>query len=377
MNSKNEDDVYRKLQQYLDTLPIDHPETASGADLKVLKHLYTPQEAEIALRLKPIPLEPKALFRPFKKKGWTLEQFSDRLLAMAKKGSIRWYKGEEGENYFGIVPLVLGSYDYQIDMLTKEFAEDMDQFLDEGYVQAMLENGVFQLRYIPIEKSIPIEYSISNYDEIKKIIDNKNTTFFLSPCICRQSKDVQGNGCNHPKETCLTFGRSTRVNLNQGREVSKEEALKVLRTAQEMGMVLCPGNAQDPEMICCCCGCSCLVLENLKKFENPVRFINSNYFVSIDEEACSGCGTCVSSCHMDANKIKDNRIADVDLGYCIGCGVCVPACPENARKLIKKQEEMIPPKNFLEMYQAISQKKSLLKEKRKEDSNYNTVKKVK
>ncbi len=57
MNSKNEDDIYRKLQIYLDSLPIDYPETESGVELRILKHQFTPQEAEIVLNLKIIPQE--------------------------------------------------------------------------------------------------------------------------------------------------------------------------------------------------------------------------------------------------------------------------------------------------------------------------------
>jgi len=376
MISNNEDEIYRKLQKHLDSLPIDHPETESGVEIRILKHLFTPQEAEIALKLKLIPQEPKALFRPFKKKGWTLDQFSNQLLAMAKKGSINWFKGKEGINYYGIVPLMIGSFDFQINRLTKEFAEDFDQYCDDRFVESMLENGVLQIRYVPIEKSIPVEYNVSNYDEIESIIDNKQD-FYLSPCICRQSKEVQGKGCGHPKETCLSFGGGPPYNIGYGREITKGEALDVLRMAQEMGMVICPTNAQDPVMICCCCSCSCLVLENLKKFENAAQYINSNYYVSINEEICSGCGECVSSCHMDAIQINQNGISEVNLGYCIGCGVCVSKCPENARKLIKKQEEMIPPKNFVDMYQIIAKNKTLLKEKRKEDINYNKVKRIK
>ena len=375
MKSKNEDDVYRKLQQYLDTLPIDHPETESGVELRILKHLYTPEEAEIALNLKVIPQEAKKLFRPFKKKAWTLEQFSDKLLTLAKKGSINWIIDKEGTNYFGIIPFVIGSYDFQLHRLTREFAEDFDKYCDEAFVSAMLENGILQIRTIPVEKSVPIEYNISNYDEIKSIINNHNSTFVLSPCICRQSKEIQGKGCDHPKETCLTFGKM-RLFLDQGREITKEEALEVLQMAQDEGLVLSPSNSQKPIMVCCCCGCSCMVLENLKKFENPAQYINSNYYVSINEELCSGCGDCITSCHMDANYINETGVAEVNLGYCIGCGVCVPRCPENARTLIKKQEESIPPKDFIEMYQVIAKNKALLKEKRIVDKNYGKVKKI-
>ena len=80
---------------------------------------------------------------------------------------------------------------------------------------------------------------------------------------------------------------------------------------------------------------------------------------------------------MDANKINDNGISEANLGYCIGCGVCVPKCPENARTLMKKEKETTLPKNFSELYQKISQRKALVKEKRKVDENYSRVKKIK
>ncbi|MGB5911112.1 MAG: 4Fe-4S dicluster domain-containing protein [Promethearchaeia archaeon] len=377
MSSKSEDEVYRTLQKYLDSLPINYPETESGVEIRILKHLFTPQEAEIALNLKLIPQEPKAMFRPFKKKGWTLEQFSETLLTLAKKGSINWIRRRDGTNYYSIAFLMVGFYDYQIDKLTKDFSEDIDQYMDEGFIPAMLENGILQMRTVPIEKSVSLEYNISNFDEIKTIIDNVEKTLYLSPCICRQSKDVQGNGCDHPKETCISIGVSPRIFLEQGREITKDEALKVLRMAQDSGMVICPTNTQKPFVICCCCGCSCVFLTNLKKYANPAQHVNSNYFVEIDKDLCSGCANCITDCPMDANKINEKGISEVDLGYCIGCGVCLPNCPSLARNLVKKSSESIPPENFTELYQAITKRKAILQEKRKADENYGKIKKVK
>ena len=377
MSSESEDKVYRKLQKYLDSLPIDYPETESGVEIRILKHLFTPQEAEIALNLKLIPQEPRALFRPFKKKGWTLEQFSEALLTMAKKGSINWIRRRDGTNYYAIAFLMVGFYDYQIDKLTKDFSEDIDQYMDEGFTSAMLENGILQMRTIPIEKSISLEYNISNFDEIKTMIDNVDKTLYLSPCICRQSKEVQGKGCGHPKETCISIGANPRIFLEQGREITKDEALKVLRMAQEKGMVICPSNAQKPFIICCCCGCSCMFLTNLKKFANPAQYVNSNYFVEINKDLCLGCANCITSCNMEANKINEKGISEVVLGYCIGCGVCVPNCPNMARYLVKKSSESIPPENFTELYQTITKRKTMLQEKRKTDKNYGKIKRVK
>jgi len=377
MSSKNEDQIYRKLQMYLDSLPVDFPETESGVEIRILKHLFTPQEAEIALNLKFIPQEAKALFRPFKKKGWTLEQFTEYLLGMAKKGAIMWIQSEEGVNYFGIVPLAPGFYDFQINKLTKELAEDFDQYCDEGFISGFLENGILQIRTVPVEKSVPVEYTISNFDEIKKIIINNKRKINLSPCICRQSKSIQGKGCDHPIETCMSIGPNPRFPLQIGRVITNEEALEVLRKSQEMGMVISPSNSQWPFLICSCCGCSCMFLENLKKYENPARFVNSNYYITINKDLCTGCGNCISSCHMDANKFNDNDVSEVNLGYCIGCGVCVPKCPQNARTLIKKEKEMIPPKNFNELYQIIAKRKAELREKRKINKDYGKVRRIK
>ena len=377
MSSESEDKVYRKLQKYLDSLSIDYPETESGVEIRILKHLFTPQEAEIALNLKLIPQEPRVLFRPFKKKGWTLEQFSEALLTMAKKGSINWIRRRDGTNYYSIAFLMVGFYDYQIDKLTKDFSEDIDQYMDEGFISAMLENGILQMRTIPIEKSISSEYNISNFDEIKTIIDNVDKTLYLSPCICRQSKEVQGKGCDHLKETCISIGANPRIFLEQGREITKDEALKVLRMAQDRGMIICPTNTQKPFVICCYCGCSCVFLTNLKKYANPAQYVNSNYFVEINKDLCLGCANCITSCNMEANKINEKGISEVDLGYCIGCGVCVPNCLNMARYLVKKSSESIPAKNFTELYQTITKRKTMLQEKRKVEKYYGKIKRVK
>ena len=48
-------DVYRRLQQRLDELPVGYPATESGVELRILRRLFTPEEAEVALVLSAIP----------------------------------------------------------------------------------------------------------------------------------------------------------------------------------------------------------------------------------------------------------------------------------------------------------------------------------
>ncbi|WP_320039897.1 hypothetical protein [uncultured Desulfobacter sp.] len=55
----SEDLHYRELQQHLDRQPIGFPPSADGADIRLLKHVFSPEEAAIATCLshKPQPVE--------------------------------------------------------------------------------------------------------------------------------------------------------------------------------------------------------------------------------------------------------------------------------------------------------------------------------
>lgn len=57
------------------------------------------------------------------------------------------------------------------------------------------------------------------------------------------------------------------------------------------------------------------------------------YVASVDEDLCSGCGICVTTCPYDAISITvkdDVRKAEVDVVRCKGCGACAAACPSGA-----------------------------------------------
>ena len=45
---KNTNQVYVKLQKHLDNQAVGFPATRSGVEIKILKHIFTPAEAEIA-----------------------------------------------------------------------------------------------------------------------------------------------------------------------------------------------------------------------------------------------------------------------------------------------------------------------------------------
>ena len=49
------EDVYRRLQKHIDNMPVGFPATESGVELRLLEHLFSPEEAEMALHLSALP----------------------------------------------------------------------------------------------------------------------------------------------------------------------------------------------------------------------------------------------------------------------------------------------------------------------------------
>ena len=70
----DENPVYRALQEHLNRLPEGYPPTESGTDIRLLKYVFTEEEAEIALELSIRPEPIKRIFRRVKKSGISLEE---------------------------------------------------------------------------------------------------------------------------------------------------------------------------------------------------------------------------------------------------------------------------------------------------------------
>jgi NAD-dependent dihydropyrimidine dehydrogenase PreA subunit len=365
MNEDN-NDIYRKLQKHLDKLPIGFPTTESGVELRILKHLFTPKEAELAMNLGFQPLPLKKIYRRVKNSGISIEELELILDKMDEKGLIHFGKAQEADievKYYANAPLAIGFYEFQLNRLTKDFYNDVMQYFEEAFINEFNRTKIPQVRTIPIEESVNFEQNISTYDDLRKLLETIGEPVVVQECICRQAKDLVGDPCKKTdlRESCFSFRTAGKTILEKGlgREITKEEALKILRKAEEDGLVLQPGNSLRPNLICTCCGCCCGILSNQKKLPEPAQFFATNYYALVDEDLCVGCGICEERCNMDAVYIEDN-IAYVDKARCIGCGVCIPTCTSEAIQLHKKEKEIVPPKNTAATYMAIMDKKAEL-----------------
>lgn len=358
MSVKN--DVYRKLQRHIDSnMPINFPETESGVEISLLKQLFTPEEAEIALEISSAPQSVKRIYKRMKKRGINIEELQNNLNNMVEKGAIagpEYYSKLGMGKKYGKAPFIVGIYEFQAGKLTKEFEKDTRNYIDEKYKDVLFAKGTSQFRTIPISTSITPENYIASYDDAREIIKNTKNPIVVLSCVCREGSDLMSEPCKKfdITDTCLLLNEyaGMYIDFGRGRSITKGEALEVLKRAEDAGLVLRPTNSKKPAVICCCCGCCCGYLVNVKKLPIPAQYFHFNYYAEVNTELCKGCKKCVERCQMEAVSVKD-KVAGIDLDRCIGCGVCIPTCPENSIELRDKKNKYIPPKNALSMYQKL------------------------
>jgi H+/Na+-translocating ferredoxin:NAD+ oxidoreductase subunit B len=340
-------DVYKKLATHLDTLATGYPATKTGIELKILKHLFKPEEAEIVMKLTMIP-EPVAVIA--ERLGQSVEKLAPVLEAISKKGVI--YRSGRGDNVaYMASQFVIGFWEFNVNNLFKELIEDVNEYLPEFMMKSWVPNKTKQLRVIPISSEITVDMEIMPYEKAEEIIRSASK-IVVSDCICRKEHEIMGHGCGKIMEACLTFGSGAYYYEGNGigRAIDQEEALAILNKGRDAGLVLQPGNSKKAANICMCCGCCCQVLSNMKTLDKPALVVHTNYYAQVYEDECIGCETCVDRCHMDAISVED--IAEVNTDRCIGCGVCVPTCPTEAIKFLKKDAPLNyePPETLFETY---------------------------
>jgi electron transport complex protein RnfB len=354
----DEEEVYRNLQKHLDKQPIGYPRTKSGAEIRLLKRFFNPEEARLAMKLSYKPRPPAAIYEGVKEIGLSSDDLEKRLDAMARNGVIG-HKETDGVRYFFNIPLVVGMYEGQLYKLTPEFLKDFEAYASgREFGLEFLSTELPQMRTIPVGKSIQPEHHVSTYDQIENLISQAEGPIVINECICRKAAAMKGNPCQRTSrsETCMALGdaASNCVRYGAGREISKEEALDIARQNEADGLVFQPSNTRKAEFICACCGCCCGILGMHRMLPKPVDFWSTNYHAAVDDEACTGCAACAERCQVGAAGMDDRRgVATVDRDRCLGCGNCVSVCPATARTLVKKEGGALPPESWEDLYERI------------------------
>jgi len=377
--------VYRELQRRIDSLPVAFPQTDSGVELRLLKHLFNEQEAWVACHMSALAEPTGTILKRLKRRRSrkmkegsfqpdylpTEGKLGQILEALVKKGAVTSAPVRRGGTKavgYSLMPIAVGMFEMQVDRLTLKYAEDFDTYMDESLREAIFpatgrhpvpgrHATTGQMRTVPVGRAVPSDKVVGRYDDIRSYVAGIRGPFAVMICVCRQSNDLKGSSCDHGdiRETCLMIGENAIAMVGRGnaRETGMEEFLGMLDRAEEKGFVIQPRNTQDPTYICCCCSDCCEILLNAKKFPKPAEVMHSNFFAVVDSGICTGCRKCEKRCPMGAVSVQ-NKKAVVNLDRCIGCGVCVPSCKPESIKLQAKKTSYVPPRNatlmFLNMY---------------------------
>ncbi len=358
--------LYAKLRAEIDTrMPLGLPQTQSGEEIKLLKYLFTPEEAKIAILLSALPESINKIYRRVQKAGITIsfDDLGKMLDNLVVKGAIMGGKIFPKPKHYSLAQLVVGMYEFQVDRMTREYATDAEKYMRSAFLKEFCRTDrPRQLRTIPIGQSLSLEHHVSTYDDVRAIVQRTQEPIVLTNCVCKQTQDLFEHRCklSDIRHNCISFGNMAEWMLEKGvasaKIISKSELLNLLDQYQKVGFILQPENAQDPKYLCVCCGCCCGVLNGYKLFPRPADFFTSNFYAQVNANSCKGCGTCVKRCQMEAIT-NVNKKAVVNLDRCIGCGNCLVTCPSKAVSLVKKTQELVPPKTHDALYVKIIMKK--------------------
>ena len=331
--------IYVRLQEHLDGLPVGFPKTPSGVEIAILKRIFQPDEAEMALRLTPLPETTEDFSQ---RTGLDPVHAGEMLDRMARKGQI-FRMRHEGRTLYNAAPFVPGIWEYQLENLDGELAGMVEAYFGHSLGGVISGGKIPLFRTLPVDENLTMEMEVMPYDRVKEIVRSQKT-IALANCICRKERRLAGHECNHVDDVCLVFSHMARFYVENGlaRFITADEAVDALDRAERDGLVHSPLNAQRPMGMCNCCGCCCGVLRGITQFKLPSsKVIRSDFYCSCDPAACSGCGECVERCQVNAIRVED-EVATVDRGQCIGCGLCVSTCLTGALTLARKPPEEIP-----------------------------------
>ena len=342
-----EDRIYRKLQKRLNRHPVGFPATPGGAEIRLLKHIFTIEQAEVAAHLNHKPEPIASIFPRVKHLIETPEKLGALLFSMVKNGGIEMTTSA-GEPRYGTAPLVVGIYELQGQRLTPAFLKDFNAYTENPrFGLSFLATRPPQMRTIPVGKSLHAGHRAYPFDDVAQLIDRSKGPFVIIECICRKKRTMEGHVCQvtDRKDTCLAMGplAAQGIVADMGRQISRQEAVDIIENNQKEGLVLQPSNTQQADFICSCCGCCCGMLRLQQRLPKPVDFWAANYRVVVDGNACRKCGTCADWCQVGAIRAeKKTQIAEVDPTRCIGCGLCAANCPVDALTL-RQVSQISPP----------------------------------
>ena len=359
-------DVYLSLAKHLQDLTMGYPYNDALTDL--LKETYSPIEARVALAipnnlapLEVVDLETIAACcdLPRSTVVEALQSLSDRNMLYTRTTAT-------GETGYALLQVGYGLpqtffWAGQTDEKARRMAKLVLNYFSVPTTQKVYGDVPTKtFKYTPANVSIDVEMQGVMPNEQMGPIVEASTKIAVAHCPCRMSAKILGRtDCHHSLEVCIKYDEMAEFVITRGlaREISKDEALKILASCEKEGLVHMVDNTQGQiKHTCNCCGHYCWNVGILRRRKIPRDMLMAVYFIrETDLDECIGCGACAAICPVDAVTMVDER-PEVDTNWCIGCGVCAVSCPADVIS-IKRRLESWAPESFADLHRRIKQEK--------------------
>ena len=300
----------RYLVKYTRTMKTDDPEYWA------LDAVLTKDEVKFLLNFKKtrVPYDISAIA---KMNGMTEEEAQKVVDHLCWVGMLEMTReGEDKRKHYNVPIFVPGSAEFMMmnDKLTEEhpelatFFNLMTQMPLEGVTPMIPPGGSgVGMHVIPVEKAIGHENRSADVEHISHWL-NKYDKYSVGQCTCRKQQTMRGEGSGEINgEFCMGVGDMAEycVDRGMGRYITYEEALEILKRAEDHGFVHQITNIDGEDKIVAICNCApgvCNALRTSQLYNTP-NMSRSAYRAHVEKEKCVACGKCVEVCPVGAAKL--------------------------------------------------------------------------
>ena len=222
------EDVYLRLRDFLDTLPGGFPTTESGVEIRILKKLFTPEQAHIAMQF---GKRPKTVSAIAPKLGMDEPQAAEKLESMAKDGLL--FRVRDGnKTFYTALQFFAGIYEFHLNTLDRELSEMLEEYFP--YLAKVWESTkTKQFRVVPIGSSVNAAPTVSTYDQIRELVKGKEL-ISVAPCICQKRAITHRQYVRSARRT-VHYVRQKRSVLHRQRDGPPDHCRRTLGDPENGG----------------------------------------------------------------------------------------------------------------------------------------------
>ena len=164
------------------------------------------------------------------------------------------------------------------------------------------------MHVIPVEKAIEMENTSMDLEHLSYWLKKYEGHIGVGQCSCRASRAALDEGCADDQYNwCIGVGDFADYcrETGKGHDISYEEAMRILKIAEDNGFVHQITNIDGENKIFGICNCNvniCNALRTSQLFNTP-NMSRSAYTAHVDAKKCVACGKCVEYCPAGAVKL--------------------------------------------------------------------------